>query len=54
MMFAVQQIGSILGPILGGVVATWLGMKYVFYVAGCVLFSLALFLRSRKKLIEGA
>ena len=53
MMFAVQQIGSILGPVLGGVVATMFGMKYVFYVAGCVLFSLALFLRTRKKLIEG-
>ena len=53
LMFAAQQIGSILGPVLGGAVATWLGMKYVFYVAGSVLFSLALFLRSRKKLIEG-
>ena len=53
LMFAAQQIGSILGPVLGGVVATWFGMKYVFYVAGCVLFSLALFLRARRKLIEG-
>ncbi len=54
LMFAVQQIGSILGPVLGGLVATWLGMRYVFYVAALELFSLALFLRSRKKLIEGA
>ncbi|MBO4852238.1 MAG: MFS transporter [Schwartzia sp.] len=53
LMFAAQQIGSILGPVLGGAVATWLGMKYVFYVAGLVLFSLAIFLRSHKKLIEG-
>ena len=52
-MFAAQQIGSILGPILGGTVATFLGMRYVFYVAACVLFSLTFFLRTRKKLIEG-
>ena len=53
LMFAAQQIGSILGPILGGTVATFLGMRYVFYVAACVLFSLTFFLRTRKKRIEG-
>ncbi len=53
LMFAAQQIGSIMGPVLGGAVATWLGMKYVFYFAGLVLFSLEIFLRSHKKLIEG-
>ena len=52
LMFAAQQIGSILGPILGGSVATFLGMHYVFYVAACVLFALAFFLRARKKMIE--
>ena len=54
LMFAAQQIGSIMGPVLGGAVATWLGMKYVFYFAGLVLFSLEIFLRSHKKLIEGS
>ena len=54
LMFAAQQIGSIMGPVLGGTVATWLGMKYVFYFAGLVLFSLEIFLRSHKKLIEGS
>ncbi len=53
LMFAAQQIGSILGPILGGAVATFLGMRYVFYVAAAVLLSLTFFLRSRKRLIEG-
>ena len=53
LMFAAQQIGSILGPILGGAVATFLGMRYVFYVAAAVLLSLTFFLHSRKRLIEG-
>ena len=53
LMFAAGQIGSILGPVLGGAVATWIGMQYVFYVAGLVLFSLAIYLRSHKKRIEG-
>ena len=53
LMFAAGQIGSILGPVLGGSVATWLGMHYVFYVAACILFALTLFLRTRKKLIMG-
>ena len=48
LMFAAGQIGSILGPVLGGTVATFLGMHYVFYVAAAVLFSLALFLHSQR------
>ena len=53
LMFAAGQIGSILGPVLGGVVATWFGMHYVFYVAACVLFALTLFLRAKKGMIAG-
>ena len=49
LMFAAQQIGSILGPLLGGTVATVLGMRCVFYVAAAVLLSLTFFLRSRRK-----
>ncbi len=44
-MFAAQQVGSIAGPILGGSVATYLGMHYVFYTAGFFLLSMAAFLR---------
>ena len=51
LMFAAGQIGSILGPLLGGAVATWIGMRYVFYVAAVVLFSLTVFLRSRRRQI---
>ena len=52
LMFAAQQIGSILGPVLGGAIATWFGMKYVFYFAGLILFSLTLFLRSQREKIS--
>ena len=45
LMFAAQQVGSIAGPILGGTVATYLGMHYVFYTAGFILLSMAAFLR---------
>ena len=45
LMFAAQQVGSIAGPILGGTVATYLGMHYVFYTAGFILLAMAAFLR---------
>ncbi|MGP1471827.1 MAG: MFS transporter [Schwartzia sp. (in: firmicutes)] len=45
LMFAAQQGGSIAGPILGGAVATYLGMHYVFYTAGFILLSMAVILR---------
>ena len=45
LMFAAQQIGSIAGPILGGTVATYLGMHYVFYAAGVILLTMAAALR---------
>lgn len=43
-LFAAQQMGSILGPILGGVVATFFGMQYVFLLAGVLLLLLFVFL----------
>ena len=45
LMFAAQQGGSIAGPILGGAVATYLGMHYVFYTAGVILLAMAAALR---------
>ena len=49
LMFAAQQVGSILGPILGGVVSTYLGMHYVFYAAGGCLILMSLTLRLNRK-----
>ncbi|KIL39770.1 multidrug transporter [Gordoniibacillus kamchatkensis] len=31
--------GSILGPFLGGLLADWIGYRYIFYVTGALLFS---------------
>jgi DHA1 family multidrug resistance protein-like MFS transporter len=41
MLFSAQQIGSMAGPVLGGVIATLLGMKYVFFIAGAMLILLS-------------
>lgn len=47
LLFAAQQVGSIAGPVLGGLVATFFGMKYVFFLAGTILLSLAVFIHQR-------
>lgn len=43
LLFSAQQIGGAAGPLLGGVVATYLGMHYLFPTAGSILLMLALF-----------
>ena len=43
LLFSAQQIGGAAGPLLGGVVATYLGMHYLFPTAGTILLLLALF-----------
>ena len=47
MLFAAQQVGGFTGPLLGGIVATYLGMHYLFPTAGSILLVLALFVRWR-------
>ena len=47
LLFSAQQIGGAAGPLLGGVVATYLGMHYLFPTAGSILLMLALFVRWR-------
>lgn len=47
LLFSAQQIGGATGPLLGGVVATYLGMHYLFPTAGAILLLLALFVRWR-------
>lgn len=37
LLFSAQQVGAIIGPILGGFIATIIGMKYVFLAAGLLL-----------------
>ncbi len=43
MLFAAQQVGGFTGPLLGGVVATYLGMHDLFPMGGALLMTLALF-----------
>ena len=43
MLFAAQQVGGFTGPLLGGVVATYLGMHDLFPMGGVLLITLALF-----------
>ena len=45
MLFAAQQVGGFTGPLLGGIVATYLGMHWLFPTAGSILLVLALFVR---------
>lgn len=43
--------GSILGPFIGGLLAEWIGFRYIFYITGALLFCaslLALFLVKEK------
>ena len=47
LLFSAQQIGGAAGPLLGGVVATYLSMHYLFPTAGAILLLLALFVRWR-------
>lgn len=42
LLFSAQQIGAMGGPILGGVIATYIGMKYVFWAAGAILLCLSM------------
>ena len=42
LMFSAQQVGAMGGPILGGIIATYIGMKYVFWGAGTILLCLSL------------
>ena len=43
MLFSAQQVGGFSGPLLGGVVATYFGMHYLFPAAGSILLFLSLF-----------
>ena len=47
LLFSAQQVGSATGPLLGGVVATYLGMHYLFPTSGTILLILAAFIRWR-------
>lgn len=40
-MFSFQQAGSMIGPIIGGLIATYFPMRYVFFAAAFILFCIS-------------
>lgn len=54
LMFSAQQIGAMGGPILGGVIATFLGMKYVFLAAGALLLVISLAVQRKARQLHEA
>lgn len=49
LLFSAQQMGSIAGPMLGGLVATFFGVSYVFYVGGSILILLSIAVSRQKR-----
>ncbi len=49
LLFSAQQVGAMTGPIIGGLIATFLGMKYVFFVAGFILLGISWTIRRKKR-----
>ncbi|SDF46197.1 MFS transporter [Sporolituus thermophilus] len=47
LMMSASQLGSMLGPLLGGIISTWIGIKLTFLYAGLFLISMGILLWSR-------
>ena len=52
--YAAQQLGSVIGPILGGAMATWISNQMVVAMAGAFLFPLVALLYFRRPRDHGA
>lgn len=48
MLFSAQQIGGAIGPLIGGVIATYVNLGVIFLLSGCtlILISLIVFLKA--------
>ncbi|WP_292018225.1 MFS transporter, partial [Megasphaera sp. UBA4382] len=44
LLFTAQQLGSMAGPLLGGALATWWGMKSIFFVMSAILLAASFWL----------
>ncbi len=51
LLFSAQQIGSMVGPLLGGLIATFAGIKYVFVFAGLIVLTMSFFVRKQRKIV---
>ena len=54
LMFSAQQVGAMGGPIPGGVIATFLGMKYVFLAAGALLLVISIAVQRKARQLHEA
>ena len=48
--FSLEEIGSMAGPLLGGVIATFVGIKFVFVLAGVIVLIMSVFARRQQKI----
>ncbi|WP_196602884.1 MFS transporter [Pectinatus frisingensis] len=48
MLFSAQQLGSMAGPLLGGLVGTYWGLKEVFIVAGAIIIMTSIFVKNTR------
>ena len=51
LLFSAQQIGSMAGPLLGGIIATFFGIKYVFILAGVIVLCMSISARKQRKIV---
>lgn len=49
LLFSAQQIGSMTGPLLGGVVATFFGIKYIFILAAFIVLVISIAAQKQRK-----
>ena len=54
LLFSAQQIGAVIGPILGAAIATWLGMRYIYIACGCILIAISIIVRRHKSDLHSA
>ena len=44
LIFSAQQIGGAVGPILGGIIATFINLNIIFLMSGCILLFMSAFM----------
>jgi DHA1 family multidrug resistance protein-like MFS transporter len=49
MLFSAQQFGSMVGPLIGGLIASFLPMNSLFVIGGCILILIAAFIYNRHR-----
>ena len=50
--YAAQQVGSVIGPIAGGMFAMWFSIKFVVFLAGFILLPMVVWLYLKRPYVE--